>query len=77
MLADNRSKALVDNFAWQWLQLSKLRGAVPDPALFSDFDENLRGAAARDQGERRKPDPRGSQRGRLVNGELYDFSMSG
>lgn len=44
MLADSRSRALVDNFAAQWLQLRDLRGAVPDPDLFPDFDENLREA---------------------------------
>jgi cytochrome c5 len=44
MLADGRSRALVENFAAQWLQLRDLRGAVPDPDLFPDFDENLREA---------------------------------
>jgi len=42
MLADRRSKALVDNFVWQWLNLSKLHGATPDPDVFPEFDENLR-----------------------------------
>jgi mono/diheme cytochrome c family protein len=44
MLADGRSKALVDNFAGQWLQLRDLRGFVPDADLFPEFDENLREA---------------------------------
>ena len=44
MLADPRSTALVENFAAQWLQLRDLRGVVPDPDLFPDFDENLRDA---------------------------------
>jgi mono/diheme cytochrome c family protein len=44
MLADARSKALVDNFAAEWLQLRDLRNAVPDPDLFPAFDENLREA---------------------------------
>jgi hypothetical protein len=44
MLADRRSKALVDNFAAQWLQLRDLRGFVPDADLFPEFDENLRDA---------------------------------
>lgn len=48
MLVDPRSKALVDNFAAQWLQLRDLRGAVPDPDLFVDFDENLREAMRRE-----------------------------
>jgi hypothetical protein len=34
----------VDNFAGQWLELGKMRGVVPDPSLFPDFDENLRDA---------------------------------
>jgi len=44
MMADPRSKALVDNFAAEWLQLRDLRNAVPDPDLFPGFDENLRDA---------------------------------
>ena len=48
MLADPRSKALVDNFADQWLSLRDIRRAAPDPELFPDFDENLREAFARE-----------------------------
>ena len=48
MLADARSKALVDNFVSQWLNLPKLRGTVPDPEVFPDFDENLRQAFQRE-----------------------------
>ncbi|MYN63409.1 MAG: DUF1592 domain-containing protein [Acidobacteria bacterium] len=44
MLADPRSKALVENFAGQWLQLRKLRNATPDTATYTAFDENLREA---------------------------------
>ena len=44
MLADTRSKSLVDNFAAQWLSLRSVRGIAPDPNLFPDFDENLRRA---------------------------------
>jgi hypothetical protein len=44
MLADPRSRALVDNFVDQWLQMSKLTGLVPDVDAFPDFDENLREA---------------------------------
>jgi cytochrome c551/c552 len=44
MLRDPRSKALVDNFATRWLELSKLSGVVPDTELYREFDENLRGA---------------------------------
>jgi hypothetical protein len=42
MFADPRSKALVDNFAVQWLDLRKIRGVTPDLALFPDFGESLR-----------------------------------
>jgi len=44
MLRDPRSKALVNNFADRWLELSKISGAVPDTELYSEFDENLRDA---------------------------------
>ena len=44
MLADGRSKALFDNFASQWLHLRNLRDLLPDPAVYPDFDENLRAA---------------------------------
>jgi hypothetical protein len=44
MLADSRSKALVQNFAGQWLYLRNLRSVVPDAVSFPEFDENLREA---------------------------------
>jgi len=44
MLRDERSRALVDNFAMQWLQLGRLSGVVPDVDEFPGFDENLREA---------------------------------
>jgi hypothetical protein len=44
MLADPRSKALVENFAGQWLVLKNIRDVSPDADLFPDFDENLRDA---------------------------------
>ncbi len=44
MLADSRSKALVQNFAGQWLYLRNLRSVVPDAVTFPEFDENLRDA---------------------------------
>jgi hypothetical protein len=44
MLADPRSRALVDNFAGQWLYLRNVRSAAPDLAEYPDFDENLRDA---------------------------------
>ena len=42
MLADPRSKALVDNFAGQWLYLRNLKTKTPNRDVFPDFDENLR-----------------------------------
>ena len=44
MLADNRSRALVTNFAGQWLYLRNLSSTTPDMRLFPDFDDNLRQA---------------------------------
>jgi cytochrome c551/c552 len=44
MLADKKSAALVENFAGQWLQLRNLRGIVPNPETYPDFDDNLRQA---------------------------------
>jgi hypothetical protein len=44
MLADRRSRALVQNFAAQWLGLRNMRGVAPDPELFEAFDDNLREA---------------------------------
>ena len=42
MLADPRSKSLVENFAGQWLSLRNLAQVSPDPREFPDFDEELR-----------------------------------
>jgi mono/diheme cytochrome c family protein len=44
MLADSRSRALVTNFASQWLRLRNLDAITPDMRLFPDFDDNLRQA---------------------------------
>lgn len=42
MLKDPKSKALVENFAGQWLELRIFRALVPDPDLFPSFDDDLR-----------------------------------
>jgi len=42
MLGDPRARALVDNFAAQWLQLRNLQRVTPDNDLFPEFDDNLR-----------------------------------
>jgi hypothetical protein len=47
MLKDDRSQALVTNFAAQWLYLRNLESFKPDRRLFPDFDDNLRKAMKR------------------------------
>jgi mono/diheme cytochrome c family protein len=44
MLNDAKSQAFVNNFVGQWLLLRNLDGAVPDKALFPDFNDELRQA---------------------------------
>ena len=44
MLNDPKSRALVDNFAGQWLQLRTLDIVSPDEKLFPGFDASLRSA---------------------------------
>jgi hypothetical protein len=41
MMADPKSKNLVDNFAAQWLQLRNLGRTKPDPARFPTVDDEL------------------------------------
>lgn len=48
MLADDRSEALVKNFAGQWLLLRNLPNVQPDPNEFPNFDDNLRQAFRRE-----------------------------
>ena len=48
MLMDNRSKALITNFAGQWLYLRNLALMKPDPDAFPEFDEGLRQAFRRE-----------------------------
>lgn len=48
MLADRRSRALIDNFAAQWLYLRNLESVTPDMRSFVDFDDNLRQAMRRE-----------------------------
>jgi hypothetical protein len=44
MLGDPKSRALVENFASQWLMLRNLKGHIPTPGDFPDFDNELRQA---------------------------------
>ena len=48
MLKDPKSKALVDNFAGQWLMLRNIRTLSPDTGLFPTWDEPLRDAIIRE-----------------------------
>jgi hypothetical protein len=48
MLADPKARALVSNFANQWLYLRDLKSANPDVTVFPDFDDNLRQAFQRE-----------------------------
>jgi hypothetical protein len=48
MLADPRARALVTNFAGQWLQLRNVRTVLPNSEVFPDFDDNLRQALLRE-----------------------------
>ena len=40
MLADERSRSLVTNFAFQWLGVRRLEAIDPDPRLYPNFDED-------------------------------------
>src|SRR6185369_15173079 len=44
MLKDVRARALVENFAGQWLQIRNLKLIAPDTVQFPEFDDNLRAA---------------------------------
>jgi hypothetical protein len=48
MLQDPKSRALVDNFASQWLLLRNLKGHQPNPTDFPNFDNELRQAFRRE-----------------------------
>ncbi len=48
MLQDPKSRALVDQFAMQWLQLGRLKTLSPDSTLFPKFNENVRQAMLRE-----------------------------
>lgn len=44
MLKDPRSRALIESFARQWLQIQRLQTAAPDAEMFPQFDDRLRAA---------------------------------
>jgi cytochrome c551/c552 len=41
LLADRRSEALMDNFAFQWLRLQSVKEADPDGGVYGNFTRNL------------------------------------
>jgi len=51
MLADPKARALVENFAGQWLQLRSLQECAPDAERFPGFDDGLRAAMRRETEE--------------------------
>ena len=59
MLRDDRSRALVDNFASQWLKLGKLAGVVPDVDAFPEFDDTLREGMQQETNGGESLEPRG------------------
>ena len=44
MLADPRSGSLINNFAFQWLNIPKIDTIEPDPVLYPDFTPDVRAA---------------------------------
>jgi hypothetical protein len=48
MLKDPRARALVENFAGQWLQIRNLKLIAPDTVQFPEFDDSLRAAMERE-----------------------------
>ena len=48
MLVDTRARALLDNFAAQWLYLRNVRAVSPNLRVFPEFDEDLRAAFQRE-----------------------------
>ena len=48
MLADSKARALVENFAGQWLHLRNVADWTPDPERFPHFDDGIRHAFQRE-----------------------------
>jgi hypothetical protein len=48
MLSDNRAKALVTNFAFEWMRIREIDGAMPDAILYPNFDGSLKTAMKRE-----------------------------
>ena len=72
MLADRRSDALVDNFAFQWLRLQTVKEADPDSGIFPNFTRNLGQSMTREtQAAVRQRHARGSKHPRSADGKLH------
>lgn len=48
MLRDPKAKAFTENFVGQWLNLRAIDDTVPDPALYPEYDDDLKGSMARE-----------------------------
>jgi len=48
LMSDNRSRALVNNFAFQWLRVREIDSAMPDAVLYPNFDGSLKTAMRRE-----------------------------
>jgi hypothetical protein len=44
MLADPKAKAFTENFVGQWLNLRAVDDTVPDPGLYPEYDDDLKGS---------------------------------
>ena len=72
MLASDRSRSLVTNFASEWLKLRDIDTIDPDPFIYPNFDPSLRTAFRREAGAVRRQHPaRGPQRAGSADGQLY------
>jgi hypothetical protein len=48
MLRDPKAKAFTENFAGQWLNLRAIDDTVPDPSLYPEYDDDLKGSMIRE-----------------------------
>jgi mono/diheme cytochrome c family protein len=48
MLKDGKAKAFTENFAGQWLNLRAIDDTVPDPGLYPEYDDDLKGSMLRE-----------------------------
>jgi mono/diheme cytochrome c family protein len=48
MLRDPKAGGFTDNFVGQWLNLRAIDDTVPDPSLYPEYDDDLKGSMARE-----------------------------